>query len=231
MQISRHGVRQITPKLDERSVGIGFVDVLFALVMGQILSSVNWSALYSADWRELLGRPHPRIANLIVATVVTLASWIGYHNSANRPRFKIRFVNWPLFQFVLDIVLVLDYWLLATLAAGRLGATPSNRLTAFLVFLAFVLYALWDLVSFFIGRQRKYQDLIPSPEDRWKGYNVRRNAITWSCVLVSLVAWQVAMRLTESTTSVYWIDFWLVGIAVAFRVAKDSKLGQAVTTR
>ena len=223
MPEGRRRVRQITPKLDERSVGIGFVDVLFALVMGQILASVNWNVLHSADWAGLFSRPHPHIANLLVATVVTLASWIGYHNSVNRPRFKIRFINWPLLQFVVDIVLVLDYWLLATLAGGSAGVPPSSRLTAFLVFLAFLLYCFWDLISFLIGRQRKYQELIQPPEDRWPGYNLRRNATTWLCALLILIAWQVDAHINESTASIYLLDIAIIGVVVGFRIAKDSK--------
>src|ERR1022692_556369 len=95
-------------KVDRSKVGLGFVEVLFALVVGKILEPISWHVTSVIPW--------PGRVQLILAAVVTLTSWIGYHNSINRPQFKITFVNWPLAQFVIDFLLVADYWLLATSA-------------------------------------------------------------------------------------------------------------------
>jgi hypothetical protein len=208
-------VRQTRPRLDEATVGIGFVDVLFALVVGRILESLGWGQLHDIYGTE--------VANLLVATVITLASWIGYHNSLNRPRFKIRFPNWPLAQFVLDILMVFDYWLLAT-AAGAHGpnAVPNATTTAGLVVVAFLLYCAWDVVSFFIGRASRYQVLIENEGDRWKGYNPVRNATTWICTALAIVIWIVAGHNTGVAAS-YTIAALLIADALAFRVMKDHR--------
>lgn len=210
-------MRQISPKRDERSVGIGFVDVLFALVVAKVLDSVSWSDLHHVSG--------VRVANLSIATVATLASWIGYHNSINRPRFKIRFFNWPLAQFALDILMVFDYWLLATSAGVARQPSARDGVTAGLVLFAFVLYCLWDLVSFFIGRQEKYQDLIEDPDEKWKGYKFSRNATTWLCTLLSFAAWLVATHAPESHLLTFIIDGWLAVVLIGFRLLKDSKAG------
>jgi hypothetical protein len=159
-------------------------------------------------------------SDLAVATVVTLASWIGYHNSKNRPRFKIRFFNWPLAQFVIDILLVADYWLLAT-AAGGGPSPPTARIQAGLVFSAFALYVLWDIVSTLIGCQTdKYQALLDE-KDRWKKYDLVRSAITWTCAVITGLIWCVSVQASASPAAVYRADTALGIVVVGFRVLKD----------
>src|SRR2546421_423904 len=79
-----------TPRFDEGSVGITFVDVLFAIVAGELLRPLAkwWTISDAGAW------------HLAVAATLVLTSWIGYHTSSSRPRFVIRFPNLPLMGFV-----------------------------------------------------------------------------------------------------------------------------------
>ena len=69
--------------MDEEKVGITFVDLLFALVVGEILTPLQrWWTIPATGW-----------SHLAVALVLAVASWIGYHTSANRPRYSIKILK------------------------------------------------------------------------------------------------------------------------------------------
>jgi hypothetical protein len=193
-----------------RSVGIGFVDLLFALVVGQILATLTTA-----------GFPHVppvKVLNLSLAAVVTLASWVGYHNSKNRPRYKIQYFNWPMAQFLLDISMVLDYWILATVAGDSARTESYGYWQAGLVSFAFILYSIWDLVVKLIDDQVKSAD---GSAEGHGSHNLWRRAITWVCTFIALCIWLTSVRVSKSSISVYWIDGSLIALAILFRVAKD----------
>ncbi len=147
--------------------GTLFVDILFALVVTQILS-----ALLDPRKTTFLGGAH-----LTVAFALTILSWIGYHNSRSRVDARIRFptFRWtdrrPLhpsnrwryfgfFQFVLDVLMVGVYWM-ASITFERSAADkdfgrdlfwywpskPSAFPEALAVVLSFLLYILWDWIG------------------------------------------------------------------------------------
>jgi hypothetical protein len=83
-------------EIDPSTIGVSFVDILFALAVGQVFAPVaDWaqhpltSSLPAANWLQLG-----------VALVITITSWIGYHASANRAQFKITFFNVEFFKLV-----------------------------------------------------------------------------------------------------------------------------------
>ena len=127
----------VKPRLDPGSVGISFIDILFALAVGQVLDPVkNWGENPKTN-----PLPLPVWTQLAVVLVLILTSWVGYHNSVNRPRFRLGFFNWELAKFVLDVAMVVVYFLAAAIAAR---AVPTLRVEALMVMVAFGLYALWD---------------------------------------------------------------------------------------
>ena len=84
-----------TPTIDRTTSGISFVDILFALAVGEVLAPlVPWAANHAKH-----SLPAPIVWNLAVALVLILTSFIGYHNSQNRPLFTVRFVNVSLCKF------------------------------------------------------------------------------------------------------------------------------------
>lgn len=221
------------PRIDDATVGINFVDVLFAIVIGFALTPID-------DWRDV---PTAGWWHLAVAATLTLTSWVGYHNSANRLRFVIGFPNLPLLQFLLDIVMVVVYGLTVFSAEATPGVPgapvePSARPEAFLVLLAFVLYALWDGVGVLIRGAPAYRaawdralarrtdlDLEPmrardDPADRRR----RRVTVVGIALAAAVYVWATSVDGTDpapSVAAVALVDAALIVLLVAYRMAKE----------
>src|SRR6266498_12680 len=72
----------VTGELDTRLVGLVFIDLLFAAVATKILElSVN------------AGLPFEGACQLGLAAVLTITSWVSYHNSKNRSPYRLTFFN------------------------------------------------------------------------------------------------------------------------------------------
>jgi hypothetical protein len=196
-------------QLDDKLVGITFIDVLFALVIGQLLQPF-------ATTRHV---PLAGTAHLLVGGVVTIASWIGYHNSLSRPHYVIRFVNLPLAQFLIDIALVVVYWLLAITAEGANPAIPrptSAVPEARYVAVAFLLYGAWDLVALRIRR-------VEAAASAATGTDVpARRGVTYGFAVVSLLSWGLLSWMDPRSTPIVVVaDAGLIVVAVAYRLAKE----------
>jgi hypothetical protein len=225
------------PKLDPAAVGISFVDILFALVVGQILAPV-------AAWMT-----HPqRAANsisaqawlaLTVALVLTITSWIGYHNSSNAAHFRLQFVNVELIKFALDIAMVVAYFLVAANAARR---EPSLDIETGLIAASFGLYLLWDFAGVYQRRRtplrghrnpyreeweavRKDADRKDVPELQIFRRTNRGRVLTTFLGMVATVALFVVVRVwypndaTECTAIV--VGSLLLGVLAAYRIIKE----------
>lgn len=197
------------PTQDKRSVGVSFVDVLFALVVANVLEPF-------ADLDNLTG---PGIVHLVLAGVLTLSSWVGYHNSLNRPSFFIRFPNLPLFQFLLDIGMVVVYWLVASTAEtsvpiGNAGSEAWPE--TLLVLIAFAMYVAWDLIALQIRNDSQYF-LRPKREDE-----PLRRRVTWVCAGVALAihlfTWA---KDVDTDVAVYVVDVLLIALLIGFRLLKE----------
>jgi hypothetical protein len=195
------------PAEDKSTVGITFVDVLFALVIGEIL----------APLRDIDEIPAAGWSHLGVAVVLTLTSWIGYHNSVNRQRYLIRFPNLPLAQFVLDILMVVTYWLCVVTIElqinGRVAdARPEARVVAF----SFLLYAAWDAVGLLIRRDPRYRRR-PLDKDLPK-----RRHITWYFLAVAAALWMtVEITSPDRPGVVIAVDVLLIVVLTGFRLGKE----------
>ena len=153
--------------------GISFVDILFALAVGEVLAP-------SCRGRPAMRRapPAPIVWNLAVALVLILTSFIGYHNSQNRPLFTVRFVNVSLCKFVLDISTVIVYFLFASYAVVSPAQTQTLLL---LVVLVFGLYLLWDTTSWYEKKRTELPNRVddgrcrsgPAGHRRWRVDGVR----------------------------------------------------------
>jgi hypothetical protein len=221
---SRVGVK---PRVDPGRVGLTFVDVLFAFVIGLALTPLGtW-------WKiSLAGRMH-----LGVAVTLTLFSWIGYHNSVNRPQWVIGFINLPFFCFMLDISMVITYaFAVFTAETVTPGASPIPSLLpeAWVVVVSFVLYALWDLANLRLKLHAPYKEAWKRAQDRGDLKETetfptdirRRRTVTLVGLGVSLVSLATAaqVEVAHTTPSRPWIvgfDAWLVLLLLLYRVAKD----------
>lgn len=195
--------------LDEHRSGLTFTDILFGLVLAEIFRRGN--ELAEISWA---GRAH-----LGVAVVLVAASWIGYHNSLKRSDYQSHFFNLPLFLFVLDLIMVFSYWLLAINPEGlpelqrSASFDPSALLEANVVLLVFFLYLLWDLGSWRMTESQKY----PNARHDWKRTLVTLSGLG-ATLLVAVVVW---IKDPSTGTSVIAVDLALIGILVWYRWAKD----------
>jgi len=221
------------PKVDPSHVGLGFVDVLFALVVGQILAPLSeWSKISQVGW-----------THLGVGLVLTLTSWIGYHSSRNGPRFQIRFPNLPLLTFALDVLMVIAYSL--TVTTADLGLGKHQAITALpealLVTVSFLLYVAWDAANQRINASSAYETAYKTAvkkkvllEDQWpttphdKAKSRRRRVVTLVFLpLVSavlLVDLLVQIGGTVTTAWVMGIDCALIVLLILFRIFKERPL-------
>lgn len=201
--------RRATEK-DERLVGLSFIEVLFAIVVARALDPL-------ADFPKL---PGVGLSHLAVAGVLTIASWIGYHNSWNRPRYFIRFPNLPLGQFLVDAALVVTYWLTAVWAEGsgsELGRVASARPEAVLVAVSFVLYVIWDRIGLAIRNSERYE---ARPKD--KDVPRRRHVTEVFAAATLVMAGVVSLLDPASTTAIVMVDLVLIAVIIGFRFAKEA---------
>ena len=197
------------PEEDPRLVGISFVDVLFALVIAEALAPIkNWSRV-----------PAVGLAHLGLTIVLVITSWIGYHNSRNRPTYFIRFPNLPLGQFLVDIFLVGVYWTTAVSAEGsgnslgrHLSAVPETITVA----ASFGLYWVWDQIGFAIRKSDQYGHRKLAFDEP-----ARRTVTSW-CLLLALLAlvW-VLLDEPDSDGHIITVDLLLVGLLLLFRFWKE----------
>lgn len=194
---------------DDSVVGITFVDVLFALVIGQVLTPI-------ADGVDI---PWAGRTQLLLAFVLTVTSWIGYHNSWNRPRFFIRFVNLPLAQFAIDVSLVIAYWLTATWVEGLPleDRTASALPESLLVAVCFLLYITWDRVGL---RMRQSDRYLRRPLS--KDVPQRRKVSGFFFVLTLFTSGVVFAAPPITSAPVIAIDLWLVVLLITYRLAKEA---------
>lgn len=208
------------PKKVETQVGVRFVSILFVVVVGLMVSGL------AGELRTWLD-PNievriSRVSHLLVAVFLTVLSFIGYFASQNRPQHRIYFFNLPLALFVLDVLMVFDYYIVLGLAESAAAIEPMSRADArpeaILVAIAFLLYFLWDLVSWRIGADPEYQKSIDGIVD--DQFGARRWVTLLFLVTFSVIA-IVTLRWNPNTDeSVAWFDALLIGGLFVYRVAK-----------
>ncbi len=189
---------------DAHTVGLVFVGVLFAAVITKILELSSAATL-----------PVAGISHLALAATITITSWIGYHNSANRSTYKIHFFNLPLVLFLIEMTHVYLYWLLATTAENaensQSSAVPESLLTAG----AFALYCVWDQIALMIRRSPKYGNLPRSSEQP------NRMKVTGASLFIVLVmAAGVLIGNPTNTIFVVLVDTAFCLIAIFHRSAQ-----------
>ncbi|MGH9123797.1 MAG: hypothetical protein ACRDZ8_03595 [Acidimicrobiales bacterium] len=216
------------PEIDPASIGVSFVDILFALAVGQVFLPV---ALWAED---PVKNPLPLVSwlHLGVALTITITSWIGYHASANKARFQPQFVNVELVKLVLDISMVAVYFMLAAYAVHQPVETKPETL---LVVVAFGLYTCWDLASAWQkGRRpnnpyreawgRVFSDRSrPDVSKPWRPTDWGRVRATWVALLLAAVVgaytWMGHGRPTQVRSIL--TDVALMAILIGYRILKE----------
>jgi hypothetical protein len=215
------------PTIDRTTSGISFVDILFALAVGEVLAPlVPWAANHAKH-----ALPAPIVWNLAVALVLILTSFIGYHNSQNRPLFTVRFVNVSLSKFALDILTVIVYFLFASYAAVSPAQTQTLLL---LVVLVFGLYLLWDTASWYEKKRSIYRtawttaaadpDRPDVVDGAWTAFDYRRAVSTGVGLLAmgGLYAWSLQQRTPLPSHDVIAVNVLVIVVLLGYRIAKDN---------
>jgi L-asparagine transporter-like permease len=189
---------------DSPGATLGFTDVLFAYVVGATLTASTAEDLSAAS-----------TAQLVLAGVVTLTSYVGYRNSAHRGRYRLRpFVNVPFWQLVVDVTLIYLY-LLLTVRLDDPGA-PSALPEAILLVVIALLYVMWDALAWALGRHPRYAEHPPLP-DTWQ----RTQASVALCLLTLAVLIGVLVTQPRTTATVVAVDAALTLLIVAYRITKE----------
>jgi hypothetical protein len=138
-------------KKTEHDTGLRFTDILFGFVITQIfLRLQNWGSISDFNrWQ------------LICSTALVLGSWIGFRRSLNRRDYELKFFNLPLFRFLIDQVMLIFYFYVATLTPlepgekFNFGSTAEATVEALLI--VFGLYFVWDLLGLWMAKIDKYK--------------------------------------------------------------------------
>ena len=128
------------PEVDPATVGISFVDILFALAAGVVLAPVqSWASDTAKNHLSFSGGFEPN--RRPDSNTLQLHRLSQQHEPA---KIQDSFHQYQLRQVFLDISMVVVYFILAGFAAQ---SPPSARAVSLLVLVAFGLYLLWDLAG------------------------------------------------------------------------------------
>ncbi len=198
-----------TADLDKKDTGLRFTDVLFGFVFKEIFFRL-------ADWNSIDGDGAPIVkAHLVLAAVVTMSSYVGFRKSLSRADYKLKFFNLPMIRFVVDQMMVVLYFVLATrtpddpelLSGEYAGNWPRDSIGIVLAIM--VLYVAWDALSALMA-SAGYVEV----GFKWSGLAISvffTGAVTLMLVVASGDDRGRAMLLVTA------------GIMILYRVAKDQR--------
>jgi hypothetical protein len=191
---------------------IDFVDILFALVIGQVLDDMlRWNTI-AADART----------GLILVFAVTLGSWVGYHSSTNRETGALSFDIFDrvevlaLGKLFTDVALVVLYWV----AAHDLDISPvrpTGWAAAVITTAVATCYVIWDWLAFMTPRP-------VNPKDAARHYFAWRRwssiAYLMAAVMVLFGCWALHPR---SDWSIAAENLLLMSLVIMYRLGKELK--------
>ena len=220
MSIEWGRISKTQPKKVEEHVGVAFVAILFGVVVGLIVSELAGEIRSWAD-RGTDVRIS-RVTHLLVGVVLTVLSFLGYFASQNRPRHRIYFFNLPLALFILDVLMVFDYYIVLGFTESLPGAEVVTRADArpeaILIAVTFLFYILWDVVSWRIAKDSLYQKAICETIRNEFGGR-RRVTITFFFVFFA-AAVTISYFDPQTEVGVAWTNIFLIIFLVLYRIAK-----------
>lgn len=222
------GTQPTNPAASEDSLRFAFVEMLFALAVGQV-------AIHAADVVGIdapLPEKMPAFAHLGVGLVLIAASWVGWRQSVS-PGMKESKVEYlfslPFLGLLLDVLLVIIYFIIVRNVeleqkAGNPILTPGTAVPeSFWLCIVFGVYAFWDLVTDVIS-----PDCIPPRGSHirwlWRGWKALRAMLVSAfasglCVLLSYLVYVAAAGSKEGRAAVLF-DGALICVILLFRLLK-----------
>ncbi|HJP77865.1 MAG TPA: hypothetical protein VJ914_26580 [Pseudonocardiaceae bacterium] len=195
---------------DPRSIGLMFIDFLFAFVISKVFELSVTRGLNLVSYSQLL-----------LAATVTTVSWIGYRSSSNRRSYRIAFFNLPILQLSVELTHMYLYWLLAATAeristVSTSSNSPSLQPESLLLVLIFALYVVWDQIALAMRRSDRYAGLALADD-------VPRRRIVTMVYLAILSGWTIVIFAVSprNQLEVAFGDVILIGIVVGHRVSQN----------
>ena len=190
-----------------------FVGMMFAITIGEV--GLQVAALVQA------GRViHflPAYGHLLLATIVVATSWVGWSVSmAPGARQDVhRVFQLEFLILLIDVVLVITYFILVrTIDFGKEGSPPRidpPSKVAQWVFLIFILYFLWDIIT-------KVFIYAKEPAGDWIRDYGSRMIPAIICLIASWIVW----RQVEGADRPHWLsaDLALLSLVLLFRALKE----------
>jgi hypothetical protein len=202
------------------------VNILFGLVVtAAVAEFAQTMVVWQVHGIESINET--RLAHLLVAITLTTLSFVGYYQSQQNPPFLMKFINIPLEQFVLDVSMVITYYVAVVMAKSG-GVAGSIRPETALIAVAFFLYFLWDFFGYRLGRDRVYNETLNEflkdeggePKDRDGAYGPRR-WVTVAYLLIAVVLGVIGWWVNPRTPGpIIAIDGALLLVIVTYRLAK-----------
>ncbi|SRR6266478_2077513 len=189
-----------------------FVGMMFAITIGEV--GLQAAALVQAGH---VAHFLPAYGHLLLATTVVAASWVGWSvSSAPGARLDVRGVfQWEFIVLLLDVSLVITYFILVrTVDFGKESSPriePASTVAGW-VFLIFLLYLLWDVIT-------KVVIYLKKPDGHWLRLHGSRMIPTIVCLILARIVW----RQVEGADLPHLLsaDFALLWLVLLFRSLKD----------
>jgi hypothetical protein len=202
---------QAPPEKDTSAIGLVFIDVLFGAVVAKAFDvGTSTHRLPAAGWSQLA-----------LAVTVTITSWIGYHNSSSRSRYRILFFNLPLIQFTIEVAHLVAYWLLVTSSEQSYHFDSSALPGSFLLAVIFMLYCAWDYTALHMRKSTKYEEMKPE-DDR---PSRRRVTQVFTAIFVLITVVVIVTKLTGAPVVV--VDMVMILLVVCHRWLQNVFQGKA----
>jgi succinate dehydrogenase hydrophobic anchor subunit len=175
---------------------VSFIDVLFAVVIGQSFVLLTATDYYSAWFAEPLKNAFG-LSTLVLVYALVVTSWVGYHQSVEN--YPLKSVG----RFLIDIVLLFLYYY--AFANAKFFGSVLFAITA-----SFFAYTIWDSIRIYENRNNLINDL-------WKRMFV--SLVFFGLYLTTFVGYGYAVAYVGQ--GIEWLFFAIaVFLLIAYRCVK-----------
>jgi hypothetical protein len=181
-------------KVDISKLYTKFVDILFAVVIGQSFALLG-SPTGFKSWFDDVEKHMPCFANLMLVYVLVITSWIEYHRSIS----EYKEVKEGICRFVIDIILLFLYYMGFSYAA--------DLIRILMIFTCvFGFYSAWDfsrIIEYWISNFKENRKELPKLKELFIRFAI-------SC-LFTTIFW-VIFEIYESISAHLLLLEWVKGV-------------------
>ena len=163
----------------------------------------------------------PMLSHLAVAATLILFSALGYYESQQRTRLKVRFFNKAFLQATIDLISIGLYYVLVKLTdptPDKASAAPEILLVA----AVFGLYVMWDLLNYRIEKDEFAQLALRKAPKQTVPFGYRRRVSLGFAVglIILALVYKCFDIAPDNRLIVVVVDVVLISILIAYRIAK-----------